>query len=132
MPGFSATNFECTSGAEIATAWFRPASCNVPIDGLPSTPTAIIPTPPIVLSSSAPPRGYCSETVPSVVGQKNDLAHPYKVAAASSMATLEPEFPSQYRPTAARAAQAANSPSGEILCTIGPAKNRRTTMMLAV
>ena len=40
-----------------------------PINGVPSTPTAIIPMPAIALSVRAPPFGHCSDVMPNMVGQ---------------------------------------------------------------
>jgi hypothetical protein len=48
------------------------------------------------------------------------------------MKMLLPALPSHNSPPAAMAEQAASSPSGEMRCTIGPAKNRSTNMMAAV
>ena len=56
-------------------------ACSAPIKGNPSTPTASIPIPETALSVSAPPLGVCSDTMPSIVGQKNVLPKAYKVAA---------------------------------------------------
>ena len=52
-----------------------------PINGNPRTPTASMPIPETALSVSAPPLGVCSETIPSIVGQKNVLPNAYSVAA---------------------------------------------------
>src|SRR5262245_52094341 len=95
-------------------------------------PTEIIPTPAIALSISAPPFGYCSETTPRVVGQKKVLPKPYNVAARNNIPTAAPALDSHNRPAQATAAHRANRPSGEILCTIGPAKNRRMNMIKEV
>ena len=43
-------------------------------------PTVSMPIPAMALRVSAPPFGHCSETTPSMVGQKNVLPKPYKVA----------------------------------------------------
>ena len=91
-----------------------------------------MPTPLIAFSNKAPPRGYCSETTPSVVGQKKVLPNAYRVAARKSMITLGPALPSQTSPTAAIAEETASRPRGEMRWTIGPAKNLSTNMMAEV
>ena len=73
-------------------------SCSAPIYGVPRTPTASIPTPDIALSVKAPPFGVCSDTTPSMVGQKNVLPSAYRVAATKIIVAPEaPEKPLSQR-----------------------------------
>ncbi len=65
-----------------------------------------------------------------MVGQKNVLPNPYSVAAARIIPPVA--FERNMRPHAAIRALAHRRPSGESLCTIGPAKNRSTSMMADV
>src|SRR5437764_11309455 len=96
---------------------------------VPSNPPEKAPAAPMAPRVSAPPLGNRSDTTPSIVGQKNVLPTPYTVAARNT-ARPAVELPSQNKPTMASVAQENRRPSGEILWTMGPAKNRSTNMML--
>ena len=54
------------------------------------------------------------------------------MVAARKTAMPAVELPSQNKPIIASTEQQNKSPRGEILCTIGPAKNRSANMMLDV
>jgi len=51
-----------------------------------ATATESMPAPPIKPMSKAPPRGYCCEVTPSIVGQRKALPMPNTVAAANAIA----------------------------------------------
>jgi hypothetical protein len=65
-----------------------------------------------------------------MVGQKKVFPNPYTVAATSIITPADCD--NIYKPIAAIPEQMASNPRGEILCTIGPAKNRNTNMMADV
>ena len=84
----------------------------------------------MALSVNAPPFGHCSDTIPSIVGQKNVLPNPYSVAKIKMAATPAADD-SMNNPTIASAADAIRSPTGVNFSTIGPAKKNRNTIIIA-
>ena len=79
---------------------------------------------------SAPPFGHCSETTPSMVGQKNVLPKPYKVAKMKIIA--KPcAVDRKNRPRTASAAERMSRPIGVSFSTIGPANQNLKTAMIA-
>ena len=83
------------------------------------TPAPSMPMPATTLSVMAPPRGDCSDTTPSDVGQKNALPKLYTVAARTIIAALV-GLRQQHNPATATSAEMASRPSGENRCTSGP------------
>ena len=76
------------------------------------TPAPSMPMPATTFSVMAPPRGDCSDTTPSDVGQKNALPKLYTVAA-RTIAAAPSEFDSSSNPATATSAEMASRPSGE-------------------
>ena len=93
-------------------------------------PTVSIPIPAIAFSVRAPPFGHCSETTPSMVGQKNVFPTPYNVAKIK-IAVMPAAEDNINRPTIANAADAMSNPIGVRALTIGPAKKNLRIIMIA-
>src|SRR5712672_3325837 len=95
--------------------------------GPPSRPADSIPIPPIHPMQIAPPLGKRSDVTANIVGQRNVLPHAYTVAAITQRVTdvAPPRRRSPVRPSTPLRQ---SKPRGEILCTIGPAKNLRVNI----
>ena len=65
-----------------------------------------------------------------MVGQKNVLPNPYSVAK-TKIAIIPDALDNMKSPTTAKAADAIRRPIGVSFSTIGPAKKKRSTIMIA-
>src|ERR1700744_150685 len=96
-------------------------------------PTVNMPMPPTAFKVSAPPRGHCSVVKPRMVGQKNVMPTPKRVAAAKMVsAPAWAVWDKAKIPKAAKVEQPKRSPGGENLWMMGPAQNRKTSIMAEV